>query len=533
MFSCQERVRVMAERTEGLAQRIEDMHMKFIGAMTSVNNLDFHVKRLEETVEQTKNSYAVVHRFMMSHVKQRRSTSPCSGSGTPKSDGGGTSRSVSQTSLHQMLEETEKLMTRRQPPEDELSDRDVSDTTDAEHDSSQHRLSPKSGHYEDTHLGILEVLKLDSAKVSSARHHRRQSRRSKQRLDSESGSSQGRASRERRSSGGRKSSIRKSSNVSGDLKPLFSPKVCFIDDTEEVPAHLVHHPPTKFERCLSNPNQPVIQIIPPSSPPQIFTFASEYTSLADELETVCQLSPPSSPRPYYQGQGAPQIRRRFFSESTGISITISPNPLRDAEEADYQLMEGLIQRRMHRDSENLAISLEDLCSVRTDFSDTEDGLTLHPMRRDSRADLRKRHSTTSIDANLPDKLSVPGSIPLTSSRVLSPTGRRASFLCSDNTRLALSQPSSPSTRRSSIHGDMRHHWASSSALPASEAWQRARSRSPRPHSPPCMMPQVIPSPGSVSASGHSDSQPSMSTLQVPAVKESESRPKDCITETEC
>ncbi|XP_045135397.1 transient receptor potential cation channel trpm-like isoform X2 [Portunus trituberculatus] len=535
-MSTEERVRIMAERTEGLAQRIEDMHAKFIGAMTSVNNLDFHIKRLEDTMEQTKSSYAVVHRFMLSHVKHRRSASPCSGSGSPKSDEGCTSRSVSQTSLHQMLEETEKLMSRRHTPEEETSDKEVSDTTDAEHEAAQLKLSPKSGHFEElltsTHLGMLEGLSFESVKASGARQAKRQSRRSKQRLDSESGSSQGRASRERRSSGGRKSSIRKSSNVSGDSKPMFSPKVCFMDDTEEIPGH---PSPPKYERCHSNPNQPIIQVIPPSSPPQIFTFASEYTSLADELETVCRLSPPSSPHLHFQSRGPPPVRRRFLSESAGISITISSNPLRDAEEADYQLMEGLIQRRMHRDSENLAVSLEDLCSVKTDFSDGEDGVYSHLGRRDSRAtELRKRHST-SIDNNLPDMLSVPRSIPLTSSRILSPTGRRSSFVCSsETTRLAISQPNSPSTRRSSIHGDMRTQWASSSALPQPEAWQRARP-SPRPHSPPCVLPQVLPVPKvpSTTASIQSDSQPFMATLQVPAVTELEGRPKDSITETEC
>ena len=299
--------------------------------MTSVNNLDFHIKRLEETVEQTKNSYAVVHRFMLSHVKRRRSTSPCSGSGSPKSDGGCTSRSVSQTSLHQMLEETEKLMSKRHTPEEEMSDREVSDTTDAEHEASQPRLSPKTKRFEEhlqsTHLGMPEGLNFDSVKVSSARQPKRQSRRSKQRLDSESGSSQGRASRERRSSGGRKSSIRKSSNVSGDLKSMLSPKVCFMDDTQEIPGH---HSLPKYDRSHSIPNQPIIQVIPSSSPPQIFTFASEYTSLADELETVCRLSPPSSPRLRFQSLGAPPIRHRFLSESAGIAITISSNPLRDA-----------------------------------------------------------------------------------------------------------------------------------------------------------------------------------------------------------
>ncbi|KAG0710418.1 Transient receptor potential cation channel trpm [Chionoecetes opilio] len=534
-MSTEERVRVMAERTEGLAQRIEDMHAKFIGAMTSVNNLDFHVKRLEETVEQTKNSYAVVHRFMLSHVKQRRSGSPCSGSGSPKSDGGCTSRSVSQTSLHQMLEETEKLMSRRHTPEQEMSDKEVSDTTDAEHEAVHHRRSHKPGHCEEqiqpSHIGMLEGFNLDSVKVLSARQAKRQSRRSKQKLDSESGSSQGRGSRERRSSGGRKSSIRKSSNVSGDLKPVYSPKVCFMDDTENISGH---QSPPKYERCLSNPNQPIIQVIPPSSPPQIFTFASEYTSLADELETVCRLSPPSSPRLHFQGRGSTPVRHRYLSESAGIAITISSNPLRDAEEADYQLMEGLIQRRMHRDSENLAVSLEDLCSVKTEYSDGEDGGCPHSARRDSRAtELRKRHST-SIDNNLSDVLSVPRSTPLTSSRILSPTGRRSSFVCGDSTRLALSQPNSPNTRRSSIHGEMHQHWASSSALPVSEAWERTESF-PRPHSPPCVLPQVllpVHKTQSTADASHSDNQPFMATLHVPGISEIEARPKDSITETE-
>ena len=193
-----------------------------------------------------------------------------------------------------------------------------------------------------------------------------------------------------------------------------------------------------------------------------------------------------------------------------------------------------------KNTENLAVSLEDLCSVKTDFSDGEEGMCPHSGRRDSRAttELRKRHSTSN-DNNMSDMLLVPRSIPLTSSRILSPTGRRSSFVCSDGIRLAISQPNSPSTRRSSIHGDTRTHWASSSALPESEAWQKARSK-PRPHSPPCVLPQVLPvynclTPAAAAASTHSgsQSQPFMATLQVPAVSEVEVRPKDSITETEC
>ncbi|XP_069947218.1 transient receptor potential cation channel trpm isoform X2 [Cherax quadricarinatus] len=576
-MSTEERVRVMAERTEGLMQRIEDMHSKFVAAMTSVNNLDFHVKRLEETVEQTKNSYAVVHRFMLSHVGHKRSSSPCSGTGTPRSEGGGgTSRSLSQTSLHRMLEETAQQMSRRPALEPEASDKEMSDTTDAEHDSHKELKTSSNilGFGEplktSSPTSPMEVFKLDSISAVNTRRAKAQNRHSNQKLDSESGSSLGRSSRERKLSGGRKSSIRKSTKHSGDVVKVFSPsKVCFMDvDIEddsdsgegdpgtrklsaEEEMHLryiramtspgeatVLHSPPKYERSLSTSScRPRIQVIPPTSPPPIFTFTSEYTSLADELETVCmsRLSPPSSPHLHYAGRVVPQLRRRHRSDSTGISITVSSNPLRDAEEADYQLMEGLIQRRMHRDSENLAVSLEDLCSVRTDLSDTDDGMTTFNVRRDSRAaELRKRHSTTSIDNNPSELLSVPGSKHLPSLQTINQSLHHSSSLCGRGTRLISSQPGSPSARRSSLREDIHIQWASSGALPASGGWLTSRS-SPRPCSPPYVRPQTpaVGETSSDSASNSKDLQPCMATLQVPVVSESEGRPKDTITETEC
>lgn len=569
----------MAERTEGLMQRIEDMHGKFVAAMTSVNNLDFHVKRLEETVDQIKCSYAVVHRFMLSHVGQRRSSSPCSGSGTPRSDGGGTSRSVSQTSLHQLLEETEQRMRRRHAHEADASDREMSDTTDAEHEvgrKSSHNVISFEEHMKSSSpTGTMEGFKLDCMNTVNARKPKTHNRHSKPRVDSESGSSLGRASRERKLSGGRKSSIRKSKK--SDVTKALSPsKVCFRDinigddsdsgdgDTgvrklsaeEEMHIRYVRsmsapneaaalHSPPKYERSLStSSSRPRIQVIPPSSPPPIFTFTSEYTSLADELETVCmsRLSPPSSPHLHYPSGIVPKLQRHHCSESAGISITISSNPLRDAEEADYQLMEGLIQRRMHRDSENLAVSLEDLCSVKTDLSDTEDGTTPLSARRDSvstRRDskvaaLRKRHSTTSIDNNPSELLSVPGSIQLPSSQTTSPTLHQSSPLCGKGTRLTSSQPGSPNTRRSSLRGDVHIHWASSGALPPFGGWPTPRS-SPRPQSPLFVQSQTSAAHETPDefASHSRDPQPSMASLQVPIVSETEARPKDSITETEC
>ncbi|XP_066967422.1 transient receptor potential cation channel trpm isoform X5 [Macrobrachium rosenbergii] len=578
-MSTEERVRVMAERTEGIMQRIEDMQNKFIAAMSSFNNLDFHVKRLEETVEQTKNSYAVVHRFMLSHVGRKGSSR--SGSASPRSDGGDTPRSLSQTSLHQLLEETARQMRKRPETEPETSDKEMSDTTDAELEGSSSRKPHKPTSIElemeksfksSMSPHQMEDFELESAMATNhARAAKGKSRPSKTRLDSESGSSLGRASRERKLSGGRKSSIRKSRKGSDENKPFSPSRVCFLesqitgddsDSGDAVERQLEQEDSQlRYRRCMSAPSEPVhtngsyershssvssrprIQVIPPSSPPPIFTFTSEYTSLADELETVCmaRLSPPCSPLDYSR-RGEPQLRRRFYSESAGISITISSNPLRDAEEADYQLMEGLIQRRMHRDSENLAVSLEDLCSIRTDCSDTEDGAVQAAARgrRGSRAlELRKRHSTTSIDRNTSERLSVPSSFQYNSPKMVSPTNLHVSLVCGDGSRLAASQPGTPSTRRYSLQRDIHNQWSSSSAIPVTGGWLTPRT-SPRPGSPASDQQQSQNPNASTEVlektdltTNPQDSQSHMATLQVPSVEESEARPRDTITETEC
>ncbi|XP_047469379.1 transient receptor potential cation channel trpm-like isoform X1 [Penaeus chinensis] len=577
-MSTEERVRVMAERSEALMQRVEDMHGKFLAAMSSLNSLDFHVKRLEEIAEQTKNSYAVVHRFMLSHVgRPRRSSSPRSGSASPRSDGG-TPRSLSQSSLHQLLEEAERQMLRKPLQEPETSDKEQSDTTDAEHEAANKFLkssptaqsSREPGKSTTVDEGIVRGFSLDPVNISAEAKKVKTQGRRKTRLDSESGSSLGRASRERKLSGERKSSIRKSSRKGSDGARGFSPsRVCFMDinvaledsdsgdvDVKEknlneedeqprygrsvsVPDEAAVRSPTRYERSLSSvSSRPRIQVIPPSSPPPIFTFTSEYTSLADELETACmaRLSPPSSPNLHYPHRSDPHLRRRHFSESASISITICPNPLRDAEEADYQLMEGLIQRRMHRDSENLAVSLEDLCSVQTDMSDNEEGVTPMRSRRGSRAaELRKRHSTSSLDNAPSQLLVVPGAVQMATSYTISPTTLQAALRGEDGVRLASSTPGTPGARRSSLRGDMHHQWASSSALPASGGWLSPRI--PRPRTPPFIHPD---NPASSSVDdedarnvSQDEEHPHMSTLQVPSIRESEGRPRDTITETEC
>lgn len=519
----------------------------------------------------------MVHRFMLSHVGRKAGT-PRSGSATPRSDGGDTPRSLSQTSLHQLLEETARQMRKRHDPDPETSDHEVSDTTDAENEGRSHKphkptsieLEMEKSFKSSMPAQQMENFEFESVTAANTRKSKVKSRSSKPRLDSESGSSLGHASRERKLSGGRKSSIRKSSRKGSDENKPFSPsRVCFMEshiaggdsdsgDPFDKPLDAEEENQIRYLRSMSAPNEaayhihptpiyershssvssrPRIQVIPPSSPPPIFTYTSEYTSLADELETVymARLSPPSTPHLNY---GPPQLRRRYFSESAGISITISPNPLKDAEEADYQLMEGLIQRRMHRDSENLAVSLEDLCSIRTDCTENEEGGNLAKgcRRGTGVLELRKRHSTTSIDRTTSERLSIPGSVQQSSSHPVSPNNLYVS-LYGNGSRLAASQPGSPNTRRYSLQRDLHNHWASSGALPVTTGWS-SQTSPPHPSSLPIdrsqnSSPEVLRERRTDSVTYPEDSSPHMSTLQVPTLKESEARPRDTITETEC
>ncbi|KAJ9575655.1 hypothetical protein L9F63_007484, partial [Diploptera punctata] len=100
--------------------------------------------------------------------------------------------------------------------------------------------------------------------------------------------------------------------------------------------------------------EPRITVIPPKSNPRAMLLAmhSEYTSITDELETVCGLlSPPRTPRllsPPRPGESKPgPSRSRHTSEMSNpeMALYLEKEHLRDAEECDYQLMETLINRR--------------------------------------------------------------------------------------------------------------------------------------------------------------------------------------------
>lgn len=80
----------------------------------------------------------------------------------------------------------------------------------------------------------------------------------------------------------------------------------------------------------------------------------DYTSITDELELMIAASPP------LELQSVTDAAEAALSPMPPPAIRIEKECLHDAEEADYELMETIIHKRLRRDSTNLHASFEDL-----------------------------------------------------------------------------------------------------------------------------------------------------------------------------
>jgi len=105
---------------------------------------------------------------------------------------------------------------------------------------------------------------------------------------------------------------------------------------------------------------------------------SEYTSITDELESVCGLlSPPRTPRLLSPPRpdsmtGGPRNRNHSELSNPEMAKQMEKETLRDAEENDYLLMEGLIQNRLRGAADGMFSTVID---------DEEDEETVAPLPR--------------------------------------------------------------------------------------------------------------------------------------------------------
>ena len=66
--STEERIKNTDERVETMTQKIEDINIKENLQSISVQNMEFRLRKMEESTEQILNHLAVIHRFMSTHI---------------------------------------------------------------------------------------------------------------------------------------------------------------------------------------------------------------------------------------------------------------------------------------------------------------------------------------------------------------------------------------------------------------------------------------------------------------------------------
>lgn len=66
--STEERIKNTDERVENMSQKIEDINQKENQQNASVQNMEFRLRKMEESAEQILSHLAVIHRFMSTHT---------------------------------------------------------------------------------------------------------------------------------------------------------------------------------------------------------------------------------------------------------------------------------------------------------------------------------------------------------------------------------------------------------------------------------------------------------------------------------
>ncbi|XP_052133267.1 transient receptor potential cation channel trpm isoform X2 [Frankliniella occidentalis] len=104
--------------------------------------------------------------------------------------------------------------------------------------------------------------------------------------------------------------------------------------------------------CVTWDKQARVMVLP-AARAALRTMHTEYTSITDELETVCGLLSPSRTETLSLADaGHHRVRHASEMSNPDMARFLEKETLRDAEESDYQLMSHLIQHRYHGDDES-------------------------------------------------------------------------------------------------------------------------------------------------------------------------------------
>ncbi|XP_075216680.1 transient receptor potential cation channel, subfamily M isoform X1 [Lycorma delicatula] len=369
-MSTEDRIKQTTERVENMYQKVEDINQKENNQNSSLQAVEFRIRKLEELAEQTLSTLGVIHRFMATYnrggmidpelipERLRRCSDRSEAGLSEVSD-----VSVPPPPPHPRRRPPTRSLTEVRPDPPFFNEGlffQVKRPTTIEAETAQPLPEEDENKKSEVSVcssdgGDLAVSEHDIATAASA------AGASSTRRQSSSGSVQG---------GGNQY-----------LNTLIPRQ---LSQTHSEPDNSTCDPlgtkPSLVERSVTWAEPRIKVIPPPGARSMLMAMHTEYTRrnmknegnqsssrsmnftcITDELETVCGLlSPPRSPsllsppRPEGSSAAGPSRRSRHHSEMSNpeMALYLEKEHLKDAEESDYQLMEGLIQRRMQRSDSN-------------------------------------------------------------------------------------------------------------------------------------------------------------------------------------
>ncbi|XP_068894200.1 transient receptor potential cation channel trpm isoform X14 [Tenebrio molitor] len=414
--STEERIKVTTERIEHLTQKVEDIHTKENIHTTALQNLEIRCRRLVEqlqdvstdmekirtSVESQASTTAAAPTFDVTFVRERTISEPSeiipddipfTKTGPPATKRRPIVRSLTEVRPDAYIFDNGQHIEYRYDEEDECNEEvDAIPKSESQQPltferqrtkSTDSKTSNDSGEISADDLGALSLEVLRNWTIQKRKDSTGTGRRSSDGGNGESETCEKLPQHLSQQSLYFHHYFRKEGDDSthGSKRSLNKRQLSQTQsepETSDPPATATNPVrPMMMERSVTF-TEPTIKVIPPTiaggsnRTALLMHMHTEYTSITDELESVCGLlSPPRSPgllSPPRPEQSPPSQRKRAQSEMSNpeMAINLEKEHLRSAEECDYMVMENLIQRRYDDEETDHGPINPDLLSVVTE-----------------------------------------------------------------------------------------------------------------------------------------------------------------------
>ncbi|XP_055536936.1 transient receptor potential cation channel trpm isoform X5 [Wyeomyia smithii] len=390
--STEERIRNTDERVENMAQKIEDINQKENLQTVTVQNIEFRLRKVEESADQILSHLAVIHRFMSAHTQIQDnligSTSNVSGTGALVAGSGGVlvfdnrTRTISETDSNIITVNPKKKINRsltevrpdayifddgmhfevRTVPEENESDRSPEKTNTSFQASQDRKLSMRSEE-SDMYLPPSKVISpAESAGVGANNAVKpkapflnvRQETASTESKDTltplENCDDRTLVGDEliedivdnnyeglRQRSGAR----RRNSSIGGGAR-RYSESGYDINKSQSSlqQANIMKRQQSVTQSEPDSGNDQPVQRPPTRGRQLLLQIHAEYTSITDELESVCHMI--TSPTTSSRDEKTKNVNEMSNPEFAAL---IEKKHLKECEDSDYLMLEKLLQTR--------------------------------------------------------------------------------------------------------------------------------------------------------------------------------------------